>query len=304
MFKIENLYKKFGEKEVLNGVNLEIEKGEIFTIIGPSGQGKSTLLRIMNLLETPTSGKVIFAGKNLFEGGRVSVEMKRRMGMVFQNPSAFNMSVFDNIALGLKYRGFSKPDIKKKVDEALLEIGLLGYENRLAKTLSGGEMQRVSLARAIVTEPEILFMDEPTASLDPVSIEKIEDLIRYYNKEKGITILMSTHDLMQGQRLADRIGVLISGVFHQIGLPDEVFSKPANENVARFIGINNIIYGTVAAREKDGEHAILKAGDVDILVKTGFLQGDRVSACLRPEYRKGTKLQACRSVRSGCSTFA
>ncbi|MDD3977080.1 MAG: ATP-binding cassette domain-containing protein, partial [Methanomicrobium sp.] len=153
MLKVKNLHKKFGEKEVLKGIDLDIEKGEIFTIIGPSGQGKSTFLRIMNLLETPTSGSVVFDGKNLFEGGKVSVEMKRRMGMVFQNPSAFNMSVFENIALGLKYRGFTKPDIKKKVEEALIEIGLLGYEKRLATTLSGGEMQRVSLARAIVTEP-------------------------------------------------------------------------------------------------------------------------------------------------------
>ncbi|WOF15322.1 ABC transporter ATP-binding protein [Methanoplanus sp. FWC-SCC4] len=303
MFKIHGLYKKFGEKQVLNGVDLEIKKGEVFTIIGPSGQGKSTLLRIMNLLETPTSGSVIFDGKDLFEGGRVSVDMKRRMGMVFQNPTAFNMNVFDNVALGLKYRGLKKAEIKEKVEEALLEIGLSGYEKRLAKTLSGGEMQRVSLARAIVTEPDILFMDEPTASLDPVNTEKIEDLIHYYNKEKGITIVMSTHDLMQGQRLADRIGVMIEGVFYQKGTPDEVFSKPANESVARFIGINNIIYGKVIRREEGGKHAILKAGGVEILVMTGFSQGSRVSACIRPEeitvHHKRIEMVRGRNIISG-----
>ena len=283
MIEIDDIHKSFEANSVLKGVYADIKKGEIFTIIGPSGQGKSTLLRILNTLERPSSGQIFFDGNDLFSGKKTPVEVRRRMSMVFQKTAVFDMNVFDNIAIGLKYRGYSKTEISETVNRALDEIGLSGYGGRSARTLSGGEMQRVALARAIVSKPDVLYLDEPTASLDPVNTEKIEDLILHYNKEYGTTIVMSTHDMLQGQRLSDRIGVMMDGRFLQIGTPDEIFSRPGNENVARFIGINNVFYGTIKEKYSDGLHGILKSGNVSFIVKTDYKFGDRVAFCIRPE---------------------
>lgn len=283
MIVIEDIRKRFGENEVLTGVNASVGKGEVFCMIGPSGQGKSTLLRIINLLESPTSGDIRIDGISPFNGDKDILDIKRKMGMVFQNPAVFSMNVFDNIALGLKYRGTPRNEIKKIVKGALKEIGLSGYEGRMAKTLSGGEMQRVSLARSVVTSPEILLMDEPTASLDPVNIAKIEELVRYYNREYGTTIIMSTHDMLQGQRLADRMGVMMSGRFIQTGTPGEIFSKPENESVARFIGIKNIFQGKITARGMAGENAIIDINGVRLMGKTELPDYSEVSVSIRPE---------------------
>ncbi|MDG6249658.1 phosphate ABC transporter ATP-binding protein, partial [Methanocalculus sp.] len=215
MLRLRDITKKFSDTHVLRGVSAEIQKGEIFTIIGPSGAGKSTLLRIIDFLETPTSGTVIFGGRDITSEG--SIEVRRRMGMVFQKSATFNTTVYENVAIGLRFRGIPEAEVREKITEALGIVGLTGFEERKAKTLSGGEMQRVALARVLVTNPDLLLLDEPTANLDPVSVEMIEDLIKKINRDFGITILMSTHDMVQGQRLAHRIGVMMNGVFSQIG---------------------------------------------------------------------------------------
>jgi tungstate transport system ATP-binding protein len=247
MITIENVYKNFGLKEVLKGVNAVVKDGEIFTIIGPSGQGKSTLLRIINLLDTPTSGRILLDGDDIHAEKNRTMEFRRRMGMVFQKPAVFNTTVYENIASGLRYRGVDRTIIHDRIEEALEVIGLPGYENRNAKTLSGGEMQRVALARSMVTEPDLLLLDEPTANLDPLATEKIEELILHYNREYGTTVILSTHDMLQGQRLADRIAVMMHGVFAQKGSSHEIFTLPKNKEVARFIGIENVLEGTVTA---------------------------------------------------------
>ncbi len=280
MIRLEQVSRKFGERTILTGVSGEIRKGEIFTIIGPSGQGKTTLLRLINMLDTPTEGSIFFDGISLHGSGDQATSLRRRMGMVFQIPASFHETVFENIAIGLKYRRISKDEIKRRVLEKLKEIGLEGYENRKAGTLSGGEMQRVSLARVMVTEPDLLLLDEPTANLDPVSTARIEDLIRLYNRKSGTTVIMSSHDLFQGQRLADRIAVMMEGRFIQTGETIDVFSHPCSAKVARFIGISNILQGRVIGIE-DGILSIDVSGTV--IHALGTADKEMVSVAIRPE---------------------
>ena len=281
VIEIVDVYKQFGENRVLNGVNARIEEGEVFTIIGPSGQGKSTLLRLINLLDTPTSGRILIDGTDIHTDGARQMEVRRRMGMVFQKPVVFNTTVHENIATGLKFRGVEHGRIEETIAEALRVIDLAGFGNRKAKTLSGGEMQRVALARAMVTEPDILILDEPTANLDPLATEKIEELVRHYNKDLGTTVVMSTHDMLQGQRLADRIAVMMQGTFIQAGTPREVFSTPNNKKVARFIGVENILEGTITSTE--GGVATIDVKGIPVQAVTTLAAGEKVCGCIRPE---------------------
>lgn len=301
MIELRHVAKNFGEKVVLKDVNAAIRDGEIFAIIGPSGSGKSTLLRLINLLETPSGGDILLDGADIHAERGGVLGFRRRMAMVFQKPAAFNESVYDNIAIGLRMRHVPEAEIREKITAALEVIGLSGYEKRKAKTLSGGEMQRVAIARAVVTDPAVLLLDEPTANLDPVATEAIEDLVVRINRDMNQTVVLSTHDMLQGQRLAHRIGVLMDGVFAQIGTPREVFAMPRNKYVARFVGIENLVEGEV--REiRDGVAAIA-AGGVTIAAVTPLLPGTKVCACIKPEditihLADGTGISA-RNVLSG-----
>src|SRR5690606_38053217 len=182
MIEFVHVDKRFGEKVVLKDLTFRIEKGEIFTFIGPSGTGKTTILRLIDLLENPSSGSVLIEGNDtkVSEGERVA--LRRRMSVVFQKPAALRGSVYENVALGLKFRGTPADEMRVRVTEALGLVGLDGYEERKATTLSGGELQRVAIARALVSRPEILLLDEPTANLDPASTERIENLISSINE--------------------------------------------------------------------------------------------------------------------------
>jgi tungstate transport system ATP-binding protein len=229
LIEVVDLQQKYGEREILKSVNISIEKGEVFALIGPTGAGKTTLLRLIDLLDSPTSGKVYFDGIDVTQSGRVRLEARRRMAFVLQKPVVFNMSVFDNLAYGLKWRRKDRGYIRQKVDDMMELIGLSAYKDRNARTLSGGEAQRVAIARALVIEPEVLLLDEPTANLDPVSTSRIEGLISYVIHQHNTTIIMSTHDISQGQRLADRIGVLLKGEMLQTGASGEIFDAPARK---------------------------------------------------------------------------
>lgn len=281
MIEIEHIYKNFDEKKVLVDVNAIIQDNEIFTIIGPSGQGKSTLLRLINLLDVPTSGHIVIDGVDIYSEKGKRMDIRRKMSMVFQKPVVFNTTVYENIAVGLKYRGYDSATIKSRINEALEVIGLAEYGQRKAKTLSGGEMQRVALARSMVTEPDILLLDEPTANLDPIATENIEELIKHYNSEYNTTVVMSTHDMQQGQRLAKRIGVMMNGNFSQTGSPREVFSSPQSMDVARFVGIENIFEGTILSSERD--LATINVGGISIRTITRLSPGTSVYGCIRPE---------------------
>ena len=281
MIELTNVSKRFGDAAVLAGVTVRVERREIFAIIGPSGAGKSTLLRLINLLDTPTGGAIRIGGTDIHREQDKSLSIRRMMGMVFQKPAVFNTTVTENVAVGLRFRGVSEGAIRKKTRDALDVVGLAGYGERRARTLSGGEMQRVALARAMVIEPEILLMDEPTANLDPVSVETIEDLVIRINRDLGTTILFSTHDMYQGQRLAHRIGVLMNGGFAQVGTPREVFTLPANRDVARFVGTENVVDGTVV---DDGDGAsVVDIGGVQVRAVSSFKRGEEVCLCIRSE---------------------
>ncbi|WP_292517014.1 ABC transporter ATP-binding protein [Methanoculleus sp.] len=280
MIELDNVSKQFDGPAVLAGVTARIRRGEIFTVIGPSGSGKSTLLRLIDLLDSPTGGTIRVNGTDIHANGEESLRIRRMMGMVFQKPAVFNTTVTENVAVGLRFRGAEERVVREKVEEALAMVGLADYGERRARTLSGGEMQRVALARAMVIEPEILLMDEPTANLDPVSVEKIEELVLRINRDLGTTILFSTHDMYQGQRLAHRVGVLMNGIFAQVGTPREVFTLPATREVARFVGIENIIDGVVVA---ENGISVIDAGGIRIRARSPLSRGEQVALCIRSE---------------------
>jgi len=281
MIRIERLTKKFGSTETIKETNLEIHAGKIFTFIGPSGSGKTTLLRLIDLLDRPTTGRIFFDGEDTDGTEQMRLAVRRRMGMVFQKPAVLNTTVAKNVAFGLKFRGVPEADARQKVQAALDLVGLPEVTDRRAVTLSGGEMQRVALARAIVTEPDVLLLDEPTANLDPVSADLIEELIIRINKKSGTTVIMATHDMIQGQRLADRIGVIMNGSLVQTGTSTEIFYQPGGRDIARFVGIDAITGGIVM--ENTGGHAVIRVGDCCFEALTDIRKGQRAALYIRPE---------------------
>jgi tungstate transport system ATP-binding protein len=276
-----NLEQCAGPIRLLKNVNLEVEKGEVFIIVGPTGAGKTTLLRLLDLLDTPHAGDIYFEGRKVTGPGVNVLEVRRRMAMVFQKPVVFNSTVYDNIAFPLKVRGVNNSIIRSRVEELLDICGLSGFAKRKARTLSGGEAQRVALARAVITGPAILFMDEPTANLDPASVKAIEDLLLGFNVRNNLTVVMTTHDLQQGRRLAQRAGVLMQGELVQAGTPQEIFRSPGDIRIARFVGIKNILRGMVV-RQESGMAAV-EAGGKLIEAVSDLPAGTAVDIYIRPE---------------------
>ncbi len=281
MIRLSGVSREIKGKKILDGINLEIKTGEVFTLIGPSGSGKTSLIRLIDLLDTPTAGTILFDGTDSATSNAGRLALRRKMALVFQKPAALNTTVAKNVAFGLKFRSVSAPEIDRRVEAALELVGLAGFSGRRALTLSGGEMQRVALARAMVTEPEVLLLDEPTANLDPVNSELIEELITRINREFRTTIILSTHDMIQGQRLATRIGVIMNGRIAQVGDLHEIFYQPMGPDIARFVGIDTILHGTV--EENDRGHATISVGQSRIEAITPVLPGKRVGIYIRPE---------------------
>jgi tungstate transport system ATP-binding protein len=233
LYRIENLSKSFGNKKVLHNIDLKIYRGEIFAFMGPSGVGKTTMLRLLNLLEMPTTGKLIFNGN---ENAILQKNyIMRRMSMLFQRPAVFSTSVFNNVAYGLAIRGVDKKTKEKKVIDALALVGLEGCEKQKALTLSGGEAQRMAFARAIVFKPDVLLLDEPTANLDPANVAKIEDIIKKIRRELGTTIIMASHNIYQVRRLADRVGILLNGELIEVNTKEQIFTHPIDARSYAFI---------------------------------------------------------------------
>ena len=280
MIEAGGLGKSYGGKEILREISFSVGGGEVFGLIGPSGSGKSTLLRLLDLLELPTAGSLSVLGEDALSPG-ARFRLRRRMAMLPQKPVIFNRSVHENIAIGMKYRNEGRASIDARVRDALRDIGLPGYARRPARTLSGGEAQRVALARAMVTGPEILFLDEPTANLDPVSAERIEETILRLNRDAGTTVVLSTHDMLQGQRLSGRMGVLMDGSLPQIGTTMEIFHRPATRSLARFVRVENILDGTVTGNQA-GEAAVEVSGRAFCAV-TPLPPGRPVSLLFRAE---------------------
>jgi len=223
------------EHEVLRVDSLAIKKGEIYGIIGPSGAGKSTLLRIINLLTPPDSGSILFHGKPVSYNGAARLAIQRKMSLVFQKTLLFRDSVRNNVAYGLRARGLALPEIEKRVNALLEQVGMTDLAARRADTLSGGEAQRVAIARAVAFEPELLLLDEPTANLDPGNIEMIEDMVIKMNNLRSITVVMVTHNIFQAHRIAKEVIFIHQGDIIEMGETEKIFSAPAEEKTRAYI---------------------------------------------------------------------
>ena len=215
------LGKAYGQAQILKDITLCVDKGEVLVLIGPTGSGKTTLLRLINLLDEPSEGSVIFDSVEVTAlPEKEKLQARRRMSMVFQKPVMFKGSVRENVSFGLKVRGRGDP---KKVEASLRAVGLDSFGSRDASTLSGGEMQRTALARALVPEPELLLLDEPTANLDPKSAASIDHLI--HSLSRKTTVIMATHNMLQCRRLADRVAVIQGGRLTGLGRPEDIFAS-------------------------------------------------------------------------------
>ena len=236
--QINKLTKKFEDNVAVNGIDFKINSGEFFSILGPSGCGKTTTLRMIAGFVMPTAGE-IFIGNNDIT---FQAPEKRNIGFVFQNYAIFpHMNVFENISFGLKMRNIDQKQINEKVKIALEQVNLIGYETRYQRELSGGEQQRVALARVLVTEPQILLLDEPLSALDKKLREEMKIWIKELQKKLKITTVYVTHDQSEALTMSDRIAIMNKGNISQIGTPDDIYEKPQNTFVADFIGTSNFI---------------------------------------------------------------
>lgn len=241
----------------VNNVNLDVQPGEFLTFLGPSGCGKTTTLRMIAGFETPTSGEIRVDGVDITH----VPANERGLGFVFQNYALFpHMTIFDNVAYGLKIRGESKETMATKVREALALVGLTKAEQRYPSQLSGGEQQRVALARVLVLRPKLLLMDEPLSNLDAKLRLHMRTEIRRIQQKLGITCLYVTHDQKEALTMSDRIMVMHGGKIEQIGTPMQLYEDPATPFVADFIGQANLIEGRLEAIEADGFGIISVAG--------------------------------------------
>ncbi|GIO04654.1 phosphate import ATP-binding protein PstB [Brevibacillus reuszeri] len=236
--ELQNVTVTYDERTILDVDHISFERGKMYGIVGPSGAGKSTLLRVINLLEKPRRGSMGFFGTQVELASLThakGLSIQRQMGYVAQKPSMFHASVFDNVALGLRYRKLDRSQIQALVHEALQYVELSHLANQRANTLSGGEAQRTALARALVYEPALLLLDEPTASLDPSNIKIFERVIQLINQKKKTTILMITHNLPQARRLAEVCLFLFHGRIVEYSETDTFFSRPACHELQDFV---------------------------------------------------------------------
>lgn len=234
VYTLDRLIKRYREREACNIESLEIQRGEALGIIGPSGSGKSTLLRLLNFLEPQTSGTIRFLGETYDGRTSVSLDVRRRMTLVFQSPLLFNTSVLNNVAYGLKLRGIK--DARARAADFLEKLGMGSLAREHPSTISFGETQRVALARALILEPEVLLLDEPTANLDPYNVALVEDLMRRSLSEMGATIVIVTHNVFQARRLADRTALLLDGKVVEVGPTEELFSEARDPRTRAFLG--------------------------------------------------------------------
>jgi len=276
LIKLQEIVKRYGQILALDHVNLEIEEGETLAILGPNGAGKTTLLKIIAGIENPTSGEIYYKDERMSE--KYSSFIRRRCTMVFQKTTVFNTTVYNNAAYGLKIRGLPRNEIERKVRDALRLVKLEGYEKRHAKKLSGGEQQRLSLARALVLEPELLLLDEPTANLDPESTSIIEEAIRHVNR-MGTTIITATHNVFQIGEIAKKAALMQKGRIIEIGSMDEIFKSPSL-SLARYSRLENVFIGT-AEILPDGTSLIHV--DDDLRIEATFRREGHVTVFIRPE---------------------
>ena len=236
LIEVKNLHKSFGENQVLRGIDVSIQKGEVVVVIGPSGSGKSTFLRCLNLLEQPTDGQVIFDGVNLTDGRVNTLETCRRMGMVFQRFNLFsNLTILDNVTLApMLVKKQSRAEAEKRALALLETVGLSEKRDAYPEQLSGGQQQRVAIARALAMEPEVMLFDEATSALDPEMVGDVLSIMRDMARQ-GMTMVVVTHEMGFAREAGDRVLFIDGGVIVEENTPDELFSNPQNKRTQDFL---------------------------------------------------------------------
>lgn len=276
--EIKNISKNYGEVLAVDNVSLEAREGELLGLLGPSGCGKTTLLRMMSGFLEPTAGEIFMGGKNV-----TNLPPERRpTSLVFQNYALFpHLSVFDNIAFGLKIKKMPMKEIRREVQDMLEIVGLSGTENRSIRQLSGGQQQRIALARALVMKPQVLLLDEPLSNLDAKLRVETRMHIQRIQKTLGITSIFVTHDQEEALSICDRIVIMNKGNVVQVGTPEEIYTKPSTRFAADFIGKSNIIRGVV--EEQQGQTVFqMDSGETLQISNPGALAG-QASLIIRPE---------------------
>ena len=252
ILQLQQIRKSFADTEVLKGIDLEAGQGEFITLLGASGCGKTTTLRIIAGLELPDSGQVILEGHNITDWE----PNKRDVNTVFQNYALFpHMNVADNVGYGLKIRKVPKAQIAERVERALRLVQLEEYKKRMPDQLSGGQKQRIAIARAVINEPKVLLLDEPLGALDLKLRRQMQLELKRLQKQLGITFIYITHDQEEAINMSDRIGVMHEGVLEQMGTPNEVYYRPRTSYVADFVGNANILH-------KNGETLAIRSENI------------------------------------------
>jgi spermidine/putrescine transport system ATP-binding protein len=275
--RLENVTKRFGEVVAVDALSLDIESGKFYALLGPSGCGKTTTLRMIGGFEEPTGGTI-------YLGDRAVTSLppyKRDVNTVFQSYALFpHLTVFENVAFGLRRRRVKKPSLRGQVEEMLRIVGLEGYGGRRPKQLSGGQQQRVALARALVNRPRVLLLDEPLGALDLKLRKEMQLELKRIQHEMGFTFVHVTHDQEEAMTMADHIVVMNRGRIEQLGGPAELYERPRTGFVAGFLGVSNLLSGTVA-----GPDAVRLEGGQVLRVDPGALDGHtgRVRVGVRPE---------------------
>src|ERR1700739_1058112 len=286
--EVTGLRKQFAiGRPAIDGVSFSVPAGEIVVLLGPSGCGKTTTLRCVAGLEHPTGGESSIAGRWVSSPGRgILVPPRQRdLGMVFQSYAVWpHMTVRQNVVYPLKHRKLTRTEARRKVDEVLELVGLSEYADRPVVALSGGQMQRVALARSIVYRPQLLLLDEPLSNLDAKLRLRLRDDLRVILKQTGMTALYVTHDQAEAVVLGDRIGVMRDGKLLQLGSPDEIYNRPADLFVANFTGATNELAGTLI--ERNGPFGVIDFGEGrrgEAALLHALAPGDKVKIALRPE---------------------
>jgi spermidine/putrescine transport system ATP-binding protein len=275
--RLEHVTKQFDEVVAVDDLSLEIPRGSFFALLGPSGCGKTTTLRMIGGFEEPTAGE-IFLGDREVSG---TPPYKRDVNTVFQSYALFpHLSIFENVAFGLRRKGQRGGDLNRKVEHMLELVQLAGYGKRKPRQLSGGQQQRVALARALVNSPRVLLLDEPLGALDLKLRKEMQLFIKALQHDLGITFIHVTHDQEEAMTMADRIAVMNNGKIEQLGAPNDLYERPETSFVASFLGISNLLGGTVA-----GQDAVRLDDGTTIRVRSGSLNGrtGTVSVGIRPE---------------------
>lgn len=236
IIQIQHLQKHFGNLKVLNDVSFDIHKGEVVTIIGSSGSGKSTMLRCINLLERMDGGNILYHGENILDNGNDVNQYRSKVGMVFQSFNLFNnLSVIENCMIGqIKVLKRSKEEARAKAEKYLKEVGMFEFANKASTKLSGGQKQRVAIARALCMDPEVLLFDEPTSALDPEMVGGVLDVMKDLANH-GLTMVIVTHEMQFAKEVSDRVIFMDQGVIAEQGTPDEIFNDPKQERTKQFL---------------------------------------------------------------------